>query len=461
MGAVAVPKINVILALICVQYEGHEVTAQKLGNDQICNSPSAHARMGRFMMCAQIISGVGSAISSPRMGKLSDIYGRKPLLAISAIGLLFGDVISMAAAWFPHRVPVYLVLLEFGIGGLTGSFAATMAIIQAYAVDCTDGEERVSFFSRLHACMYIGQAVGPAVGGVLVRIVGHGDMLSVFYAATVCHASFILFVIFGLRETSPKATQPRVKIGISQLGVGSPTTTSKIRACLKACNIFRPLKILWPKREVSSRIAHRNLPLLACIDSISFGIQLGLASLLVLYSESRLGWKTVEASMFVSLTNATRALILAAIMPLMAKLAKSNAFGNGTSPAPGMGKPSGNTVRFSIRTIQIAILLELLSHLGFSLADNTILFTLSGVLAAAGAPLSPTTQLLMTTYVDTEKVGELLGAVSLLHALSRCLIPATIQFVYSMTIRHAPGAVFWVLSGIFTGTFLLSLQIRT
>jgi MFS family permease len=394
------------------------------------------------------------------MGKLSDVYGRKPLLAISALGLLFGDVISMAAAWFPHRIPVYLVLLEFGIGGLTGSFAATMAIIQAYAVDCTEGEARVSFFSRLHACMYLGQAVGPAAGGLLVRVVGQGDMLSVFYAATVCHASFILFVLFGIRETSPKATHRKVKSGISQCHVDSPTRTSRIRACFKICNIFRPLRILRPNREASSRIARRNLPVLACIDGVSFGIQLGLASVLILYSESKLGWKTMEASFFVSLTNATRAIILTAVIPLLSRLASGRVVGFSTSRALDMGKAAVTTVRFSIRTIQVAILLELLSNLGFAMADNTMLFTLSGVLAAAGAPISPTVQSLMTTYVDAEKVGELLGAVSLLHALARCVIPAIMQFVYSTTIRHAPGTVFWILSGFFTGTFLLSLRIR-
>lgn len=198
MGAVAVPKLNVLLALMCVQYE-EEVVAQRLGSDQICNAPSINVRMGRFMMCANIVSGVGCAFSSPRMGALSDRYERKPLLAFSALGLLFGDVISIAAGWFPHRISVYWVLLEFGIGGLTGSFVATMVIIQTYAADCTEGEARVSMFGQLHACMYLGVALGPAAGGLFVRMVGSGNMLSVFYAASLCHAAFIDFVLFGIK----------------------------------------------------------------------------------------------------------------------------------------------------------------------------------------------------------------------------------------------------------------------
>ena len=80
MGAVAVPKLNVILAMMCVQYGENVNVLQKLRPDQICNTPSIHARMGRFMMFANFISGVGCAFSSPKMGVLSDFYGRKPLL---------------------------------------------------------------------------------------------------------------------------------------------------------------------------------------------------------------------------------------------------------------------------------------------------------------------------------------------------------------------------------------------
>lgn len=91
MGAVAVPKVNIILAVMCAQYGDESdaiIASRRLTNDQICNSASIHARMGRFMMWANIISGVGCAFSSPRLGSLSDRYGRKPLLAFSALGLV-------------------------------------------------------------------------------------------------------------------------------------------------------------------------------------------------------------------------------------------------------------------------------------------------------------------------------------------------------------------------------------
>jgi len=453
-----VPKLNVILALMCVQYE-QVVVPQQLGSDPICSAPSIHARMGRFMMCANIISGVGCALSSRRIGALSDRYGRKPLLAFSALGLLFGDVISIVAGWFPHRISVYWVLLEFGIGGLTGSFGATMALVQTYAADCSEGEARAVLFARLHACMYLGGALGPAAGALYIRTIGRGNLLSVFYAASLGHASFIAFILLGIRESLPRCARSRVKASTPAPNPETPTTLSKIRTWRRICNILHPLKILRPPPEPSSTTARRNLPLLACIDGITFGVQLGLASLLVLYSEYKFGWQTMDASLFVSITNATRATVLIFVLPMASRLASGRY--SWTRAATGSETGTSTTaVRFSILIIRVAILFDLVSHLGFAMADNTIMFTLSGVFAAAAAPVSPTIQSLMTSYVGADRYGELLGTVSLVHALARSFIPAFIQLIYSVTVCKAAGTVFLVLSFLFAGAFVLSLQIR-
>ena len=460
MGAVAVPKLNIILALMCVQYEA-EIVPQQLGSDQICNAPSIHARMGRFMMFANIISGVGCAFSSPRMGALSDRYGRKPLLAFSALGLLFGDTISIAAGLFPYSISVYWVLLEFAIGGLTGSFVTTMAIIQTYAADCTEGEARVSIFGRLHACMYLGLALGPAAGGFFVRMVGSGDMLSVFYAASLCHAGFIGFVLFGIKESLPSSARSNTKVSTLVADTDTRTTLSRVRTCLSACNILRPLGILRPPPETSSRSARKNLPRLACIDGFAFGSQLGLVSVLILYSEYRLGWKTMEATLFVSITNATRAVVLTVVLPMVSQLANGRILGmSGAAADPEARDTAATALRFSIVTLRVAVLFDLISHLGFAMADGPILFTLSGIIAAAGAPVSPTIQSLMVTYVEADKIGELLGTVALFHGLARSLVPAFIQFIYGVTVGSAPGTIFWILAFLFGGTFVLSLQIR-
>src|SRR6201996_3108026 len=203
VGAVAVPKINVILALMCIKSRpgDRQRTWKSISGDEICTDPIVYAKMGRFVGSGNLLSGVLCAISSPLLGAWSDRYGRKPFLAFSALGMLSGDFVTVVAAWFPDTIPVYWLLLEFVIGGLTGAFLTTVALIQSYITDVTPAEKRGKIFSLLHAYLYLGLALGPAAGAFLVRNIGKGDMLSVFYVAGACHALFILYILVGIPES--------------------------------------------------------------------------------------------------------------------------------------------------------------------------------------------------------------------------------------------------------------------
>jgi MFS family permease len=215
MGAVSVPKLNVILNLICRQY--HFVSTQHnpspvlslhstIGEDNPqCQTAEVHALLGRFMLYANLISGTLCAFSSPRLGALSDRYGRRLILAITALGMLLGDIITITAASFPDSISVYWVLVEFGFGGLAGSFIATMAVIQSYAADCTPPARRSVVFGYLHGCMFTGIAVGPILGGLIIK--ASGNIMTIFYVAFVCHLGFIVFVTSFVPESLSRDRQ--------------------------------------------------------------------------------------------------------------------------------------------------------------------------------------------------------------------------------------------------------------
>jgi len=111
---------------------------------------------------------------------------------------------------------------------------------------------------------------------------------------------------------------------------------------------------------------------------------------------------------------------------------------------------------------RLSLLLMLFSNVGFVFYGGTALtFTLSGLLSAAGAPISPLMQSSMTNYVRPDRIGELFGAIGLLHAVSRALVPALMQYIYSLTLKSAPTALFAGLGALFGLAFLLSLRIKT
>lgn len=135
-------------------------------------------------------------IFAPILGRLSDRYGRRPLLLLS----LAGTIGSLILFGFANS----LVLLFVGrvIDGITGG---NISIAQAYISDVTTDENRARGMGMIGAALGLGFIVGPAIGGFLSR---NGNyQLPIFVAAGIAAISFVM-TIFLLPE--PPRTAVRV-----------------------------------------------------------------------------------------------------------------------------------------------------------------------------------------------------------------------------------------------------------
>lgn len=131
------------------------------------------------------------AFTSPRIGSLSDRYGRRGFMAFSSFGLLASEITTILATKYPDTFSVNILLIGSAVDGICGSFLLGMALSYSYAADCTSPARRAMAFGYFQGCLFLGIALGPALGGFLIR--STGNVLSVFYAALVC-MTFLLFV---------------------------------------------------------------------------------------------------------------------------------------------------------------------------------------------------------------------------------------------------------------------------
>lgn len=137
--------------------------------------------------------------AAPVWGRLSDRYGRKPVLAVTSIGLglsyillAFSDSLALVAA---SRV----------FGGL---MAGNIAAAQAYVSDVTAPEARARGMGLLGAAFGLGFIVGPAIGGVLAGDdVNGADFVSPALAAMTLSFAAAIGVVFFLKESLPKDTR--------------------------------------------------------------------------------------------------------------------------------------------------------------------------------------------------------------------------------------------------------------
>src|SRR2546426_5976923 len=127
-------------------------------------------------------------IFAPVLGRLSDKYGRRPILLISLLGTSFGFLILGFAT------TLWMLFLGRIIDGISGGNISTA---QAYIADVTTKEDRAKGMGLIGAAFGLGFVFGPAIGGILSR---WGVNVPFLFAGGLAFANAIL-LYFTLPET--------------------------------------------------------------------------------------------------------------------------------------------------------------------------------------------------------------------------------------------------------------------
>jgi len=145
-------------------------------------------------------------IAGPLLGRLSDRYGRKKLLAISQVGSAIGYLILGLANNLP------LLFLARIIDGITGG---NISIAQAYIADITTKENRAKGMGIIGAAFGMGFIFGPAIGGFLAKY----NYSYPGYFAMIVSLFTVFLTIFTLPETvssEVRKNEPKAQITLKE-----------------------------------------------------------------------------------------------------------------------------------------------------------------------------------------------------------------------------------------------------
>lgn len=143
-------------------------------------------------------------VSAPIMGRLSDHYGRKPLLILSQ----FSTFISFLILGFANSL--WMIFLSRIVDGLIGS---NFTIAQAYLSDISTRKDRTKMFGYSGVAFGIGFLIGPGIGGFLSGI---SFSIPAFLAAAVSGVT-ILITLFALPETVKRKKDFKISLKLFHL----------------------------------------------------------------------------------------------------------------------------------------------------------------------------------------------------------------------------------------------------
>ena len=333
-------------------------------------------------------------IASPTIGRLSDRYGRRPLLIASIIGTLISflmlglveplgsllDGLTGGALGLGSAALVMLFASRI-FDGLTGG---NIALARAYITDVTDEESRARGLGMIGAAFGLGFIVGPAMGG----------LLSNWDPATS------IFVEAGLSRYAVPAFVAVVLAALNLVGVllwlpESLTTERRAEMSQRRKHSILSIPEMW---EALRRPRFGPLLHITFVHNLAFGI---FTANFALYTQYRLELSDQATSYILTYVG------------LLVVLVQGLAIGRLTK-------------RFSEHRLVLgAAILMAPSLLAWAVVPNVpLLLVVLAPLALGGGVLNTVVSSLITKSVYPNEVGGALGLSSSLEALTRVLAPA-------------------------------------
>ena len=344
-------------------------------------------------------------VGAPLLGRLSDRFGRRPVLLLSVTGTLIGFLLlgfaeplgRLFAGWVaPQAVNGVIVGILFISRILDGLTGGNITVAQAYITDVTDEQNRAKGLGLIGAAFGLGFIIGPAAGGALSQ---WGYNIPAFAAATV---SFLnLIAIFFLL---PESLTPERR----ELAMQNKRPPFTLKAMLQAM-----------QRPKVGPLLH-----------VRFFYGLAFAtfqSIFALYAQS------------IGLTPQTTGYVLAYV-GLLSVITQAGLIGMLTR-------------RFRENWLIITGLWVMAgSLLAWAFTDQLLpLLVVMLPLALSGGVLNTVLQSAVTKSVSQEEVGGILGIAGSLEAISRVIAPSVGGFLIQQVSRSAPGIfsaliMVWVVS---------------
>ncbi|MFE0644827.1 MFS transporter [Streptomyces sp. NPDC058877] len=169
--------------------------------------PQIVGDLGGLSVFSWLFSGylLAVTVALPVYGKLSDTFGRKPVLIAGTALFLLGSLLC-ATAWSMASLIAFRIVQGLGGGALQGT-------VQTLAADLYPLKERPKIQARLSSVWAASSVAGPAVGGLLA---GYADWRWIFLINLP--VGLLALWLIGRHLVEPARATPRARVRVDWAG---------------------------------------------------------------------------------------------------------------------------------------------------------------------------------------------------------------------------------------------------
>ncbi|KZV76315.1 hypothetical protein PENSPDRAFT_448195 [Peniophora sp. CONT] len=420
-------------------------------------TPLTHRRL---FTAVKTTESVLSAITTGWLSHMSDVHGRKKILAVTVFGALFMDfvyiLVSNTGTVFGRHGEAFIILAPF-VEGLTGAHSCFSSLTHAYAADCTAGGSRSHIFVMMQGMLYVGLAAGPWVDGAILNLDRRSTNETLFAFAIAFALVNLLLIAFVL----PESLQPDRRLGsdfsfTTHRGESSMSSMDIARE-KSAFHVFalrskkfirnlliRPISIFFPKKLSGGRKGYDwNLTLVGVAQFI-YILSIQVYNLKYLYTKHVFQWTGEQLGYYMSLLFITRAINLLLLLPsVLAYFAPKRPAQDDPTPLS-----LSQAIRFDRAVTAISYFTDATANALVVIAPTSnqaifIFLTSLNSIASGGYPaLQSLGAVSLQNMGRGSEIGLVFGAMGLVNSASHIIAPGIYAALYAATVAKFPKAIF-------------------
>ncbi|KAG0259457.1 hypothetical protein BG011_002621 [Mortierella polycephala] len=308
------PPVNSTMVAEVATFLSSTATALPLRPAPECQAPDIQAFTAKVLGMIEVLGGIAGTFSIGYYASLSDKHGRIKVMIVSVVNtfVTLAAIVIMGTWWDQIGLPVMFVASM--LNGLLGGIGLGSTMSLAYAADCTDPSRRSLVYSWLHAGMFMGLAIGPFLGGTIVRATG--SILTIVYIDACISLISLLVLIFVMPESLPSKQAAHIQklyeMALKPYKKDDPVASDKSNGPVAwHSHMMRSLEFFKPNGQ------NTNMILLAAISFLQMLALKGTFSVIVLYTNRMFNWTEYEDGILFSLGSTVRLISLLVLLPIL------------------------------------------------------------------------------------------------------------------------------------------------